>query len=145
MLVQEQIVMPSYDRQGNLNNLVFRYVDEHVSKFWAKWLFSHGRSATFGLHKIDPNKTVYVVEGFFDHVACDQLGMQSVGLGSAFISDMHWKQLEGLKLVFILDSDEVGAEYSNRLKADGHRVWMLKDKFKDPYEYWINKKELEFT
>jgi hypothetical protein len=141
---QDMLVMPSYDRKGILNNLVFRFVDDHISTICAKWLFSHGRQATFGLHKIDPEKPVYVVEGFFDHVACDQMGMQSVGLGSAFISDEHWKQFKDLKLVFILDSDEAGTEHSSRLREQGHKVWMLKDYYKDPYEYWVNGEELSF-
>lgn len=145
MSEQEMLVMPSYDRQGVLNNLVFRFVDVHVSKYWAKWLFSHGRQATFGLHKIDDTKPVYVVEGFFDHVACDQMGMQSVGLGSAFISDAHLKYLEGLNLIFILDSDEAGTNHSNRLKDLGYKVLMLKDLYKDPYDYWVNGKELTFS
>jgi DNA primase len=145
MSVQDMLVMPSYGRSGDLNNLVFRYVDEYVSRYWCKWLFSHGRQATFGLHKIDPSKPVYVVEGFFDYVAMDQMGMQSVGLGSAFISDKHWEFLKDLDLLFILDSDEAGRNHSKKLEDAGHTVLRLRGLYKDPYEYWINKTELQFT
>lgn len=144
MREQDMLVMPSYDRLGNLNNLAFRFVDDYISSFWAKWLFSHGRQATFGAHKIDESKPVYVVEGFFDHVACDQMGIQSVGLGSAFISDAHWEQLKGLDVTFVLDSDEAGVNHAQRLREDGHKVKILKDLYKDPYDYWVNNKDLEF-
>jgi len=132
------MVVPSFDRHYNLNNLVFRFTDEFLSTFCAKWLFSHGRQATFGLHKVDPSKPVYVVEGFFDHVGMEMMGIpNSVGLGSAFISYAHEKFLEGLDLVFVLDSDETGVKYSHRLRDEGRKVILLPDHHKDPYEFAV--------
>lgn len=141
---EEFIICPSYDRQGNLNNLVFRFISDNIVFYMSKWLFSHGRQATFGLHKVDPSQPVFIVEGFYDHVACDLMGIQSVGLGSAFISYDHYRFLEGLDLIFLLDSDETGRRYSQRLAAEGNRVLFLSDEFKDPWEYYQNGKELKF-
>lgn len=136
---------PSYDRNGQLNNLVFRFVDDNISTLMAKWLFSHGRQATFGLHKIDPKKPVNIVEGLYDHIACDLMNEeQTVGLGSAFISDAHWIFLKGLDVRFLLDSDEVGQKYSKQLQADGHKVYFLNDEYKDPWEYYENGKSLKY-
>jgi hypothetical protein len=137
------VAMPSYDRDGRLNNLVFRVVSDQLSQFAAKWLFTHGRQATFGLERVDPTKPVYVVEGFFDYVAMDQMGIQAVGLGSAFISDAHWKFLDGLNLIFLLDSDPVGQRYGKELQEQGHTVRFLGTEYKDPYEYWISNKSIE--
>lgn len=143
--VNSFMVCPSYDRLGNLNNLVFRFVDPHISQLMCKWLFSHGRQATFGLEKVDPSKPVYIVEGFYDYVAMAEMGYQSVGLGSAFISDAHWGFLEGLDLRFLLDADETGRKYTERLREDGHRVCVLSDEYKDPWEYYQNGKDLVFS
>ena len=139
------MVCPSYDRQGELNNLVMRYTHPIVSEIGAKWLFSHGRQATFGLHLIDPLRPVFLVEGFYDYVAMNELGYNAVGLGSAFISPRHWEFLEGLEVVFLLDSDETGRKYSHRMTQEGHKVAWLKDNYKDPYEWWIHEGRVEFV
>lgn len=139
------MVCPSYDRNGALNNLVFRFTDDRICQLMCKWLFSHGRQATFGLEKVDPSKPVYVVEGFFDYVAMTEMGIQSVGLGSAFISEAHWGFLEGLDLRFLLDSDETGRKYSERLRGEGYRVCRLSDEFKDPWEYYQNGRVVAFS
>jgi hypothetical protein len=146
-LTQEEFMTcPSYDRQGNLNCLVFRFVDDHISSLMCKWLFSHGRQATFGLQKVDPSKPVYVVEGLYDHIACDLMEEgQSVGLGSAFASEAHFKFMEGLDIIFLLDSDETGLKYSQRLQREGYKVRFLNDEFKDPWEYFEAGRNLKFN
>jgi DNA primase len=144
---REYMIVPSYDRQGKLNNLAFRFIDEDIVTWMAKWLFSHGRQATFGLEEVDPSKPVLLVEGFFDRVACKLLSggkLQAVGLGSAFISDYHWRFLKGLDCRFLLDSDETGRRYSKELKEEGHKVYMLSDEFKDPWEFYENGRDLKF-
>lgn len=145
MVKAETLVIPSYDRNGVLNNLVFRFIDQDIESICAKWLFSHGRQATFGLEKLDPSKPVYIVEGFFDYVAMSEMGYQVVGLGSAFISDAHWKFLEGLEVVFLLDSDDVGYRYSEELKRQGNQVKFLENSHKDPYEHWIATASLRIS
>lgn len=141
---KEFMMVASYDRRGVFNNLVFRFIDEDIATWMAKWLFSHGRQATFGLESIDPTKPVILVEGFFDYVACREMGLNAVGLGSAFISSYHWRFLEGLNVCFLLDSDETGSKYSLRLKDEGQKVLILKDTYKDPWEYYQNGQELSW-
>jgi DNA primase len=136
----------SRDRLGNVNNIVFRFTRENICQIRAKWLFSHGRQATFGLDKVDPTKPVHIVEGFYDWVAMVEMGYtNTVGLGSAFISEAHERFLEGLELVFVLDSDETGKKYSDRLRGEGRQVLYLNDECKDPYEYWIQKGTLRLN
>lgn len=138
------MLVPSYDRQGNLNNLVFRFVNPYICSASAKWLFTHGRQATFGLELVDPSKPVWVVEGFFDYVAMREMGYQAVGLGSAFVSDKHMEFLQGLDLIFLLDSDETGVRHSMKLQTQGHKTKFLDPIMKDPYEYYRTGVELKF-
>lgn len=137
---EEQLVFPSYDRNHHLNNIALRHLSPDISRIAAKWWFSHGRQATFGLERVDPSKPVYIVEGWFDWVACEEMGIQSVGLGSAFISDAHYRYLDGLDLIFLLDSDDVGRKYSERLEEEGCKVHYLSSEYKDPWEFYINGK-----
>jgi hypothetical protein len=144
--LEETMTCLSRDRQGQVNNIVFRFTEGPVAKIMAKWLFSHGRQATFGLDRIDPTKPVYVVEGFFDYIAMVEMGFtNTIGLGSAFISEAHERFLDGLQLVFVLDSDEVGKKYTDRLREAGRSVLYLNDELKDPYEYWIQRGTLRFN
>lgn len=142
------LVIPSYDRFGGINNFAFRPVNcSTLEEKVFKWLFSHGRCATFGLHNCTPDKPVTIVEGFFDYVACNEIGItQPVGLGSAFFSDLHLEYLENFKLDILFDSDETGKKYNNQLdNLNVRKQFTLDDDYKDPYDWWINTGEIKYT
>lgn len=134
------LVCPSYDLEGKVNNLAFRVLNPALESL-AKWLFAMGRQATFGLQWVDPKKETLIVEGFFDQVACYECGIQSVGLGSAFMSSAHELYLKNLKLAFLLDSDETGRKYSDLLEKD-HKVLRLSSTYKDPWESWTQTQQI---
>jgi hypothetical protein len=53
--------------------------------------------------------------------------------------------MEGLDIIFLLDSDETGRKYSQRLRSEGHKVLFLDDRYKDPWEYFEAKENLKFV
>lgn len=136
------LAIPSRDLEGRINNIALRVLDPNLSQH-VKWMFTHGRQSTFGLHKVDPQKNSFVVEGFFDYVAMDQLGYQAIGLGSAFPSPGHLEALKGLPLTFCLDQDETGESYMERLKDTGYQVARMKQKAKDPWEAFQTYGQIE--
>jgi hypothetical protein len=135
------LLCPSYDRTGKVNNLAFRVINPALETL-AKWVFAMGRQATFGLQWVDPREETWVVEGFFDQVACYECGIQSVGLGSAFMSEAHLAYLKDLKLAYLFDSDETGRKYSEILEKDHHKVLRLSKEFKDPWESWTQTQQI---
>jgi hypothetical protein len=134
------LLCPSYDRTGKVNNLAFRVINPALETL-AKWMFAMGRQATFGLQWVDPKEETWIVEGFFDQVACHECGIQSVGLGSAFMSEAHLAYLKDLKLAYLFDSDETGRKYSEILEKD-HKVLRLSKEFKDPWESWTQTQQI---
>jgi hypothetical protein len=141
------VVAPSYDRHGHLNCLAFRTCSSELEPH-CKWVFSHGRCATFGLNLVfDTKKPVTLVEGLFDQIACNELGFsQPVGLGSAFISDEHHPHLEELENVWpMFDSDEVGQRYTHLAAGmkNVQGVYRLHSAHKDPYDWWANEGRID--
>lgn len=126
------VLVPSRDRDGLINNLALRVVDGRLSPH-CKWMFTHGRQATFGLEKIDPSKEVYIVEGFFDQVAMEQVGYQAVGLGSPIPSTWHMDFLKGLDLVYCFDQDSVGEVNMKEFGSKG-KLARMDIVAKDPWD-----------
>jgi hypothetical protein len=139
----EYLVCVSRDKTGKINNLGFRVLNPLLETQVAKWLFSHGRQATFGLQNIEDR--AIIVEGFFDSLALWECGYPAVGLGSAGVSPAHLEFLKNLRLSFLMDSDETGTNVSKELMTQGHRVLKLNSIEKDPFEAWIKTKTLNFT
>jgi len=145
------LVMPSFDNEGQLNNLAFRVLDPTIESKAFKWLFSHGRQATFGLNRVlDPRKPITVIEGYFDYVACKECGMsQPVALGSAFFSPFHLRYLKqlGSPIDVLFDSDTTGKKYTQMLEplADQlNRVLVLDPLHKDPWDWWTKEGEVRY-
>jgi len=136
------IVIPSYDSAGRLNNMAFRVTDSYIESNIFKWLFSHGRQATFGLQDCEPDKPITIVEGFFDYVACIESGMVNiVGLGAAAISPWHSKLIQKVsKDVYTLfDNDITGSTHATE-DVDGLKILgsiNLADNYKDPFDCWV--------
>jgi DNA primase len=138
----EYLVCVSRDKTGKINNLGFRVLEPVLESKVAKWIFSHGRQATFGLHDIEDR--AIVVEGFFDSLALWECGYPAVGLGSVAVSPFHWEFLKNLQLSFLLDNDETGRNSSMDLKAKGHKILKLNSTAKDPFDAWQLNKNLQF-
>lgn len=127
----EFYTVPSYDRDGNLNEIAFRIIDQSQVHGAFKWLFSSGQQSTFGLQNVDPSKPVYVVEGAWDYMALTESGEANVvGLGSVLLTDLHKKNLKGLDIVHCMDMDTYGI--STRSTSD--KYCFFTPSGKDPYD-----------
>ena len=77
------LVVPSRDRNGEINEIGFRLLNQEKVKEAFKWLFPYGQQATFGLHLCDTDEQLLLVEGFQDMIAFRESGYNNVvGLGS---------------------------------------------------------------
>jgi len=103
----------------------------------------------FSKKNIIKSNNVYIVEGYFDHIALDQAGIKnSVAICGTAFSNIHFYKLAKYcdKLTFILDSDEAGQKSAERIyskfinKGLKLRFLNFPKNYKDVDEYLADEK-----
>lgn len=128
------MVCPSRNKEGTINEIGFRLLNQEQVNNAFKWLFVFGQQGTFGLHLCDISKKLLLCEGFLDMIAFRESGYSNtVGLGSVTLTKGHEEQLAGYKWIFCQDMDSFGM-FSR--KDDLDKTCFYYPQGKDPYEVW---------
>lgn len=141
----EFLVHFSRDINGNLNGFGLRLLGnrKQLVENSFKWLFPMGQHCTFGLQNLNDNKDIILVEGFSDYMAASESGYYNViGLGSIDITNGHKYFLpENRNYHFCYDQDGYGYRKKKEFKQF---VFFIPEKFKDPYEAFLNNGKVDF-
>ncbi len=110
------IVVPAFTRYGRITGLLKRHIPmEGTEAKGGRWLctFDSNKSDPLFLHRYKNVNTLTIVEGIFDAAYMQALGIDTVALGQAVLTDRH---IEGLKekgvsrVLIALDNDLPGAD-----------------------------------
>lgn len=131
----EFMVVPSRGWDGQINEIGFRLLNMERVNHAFKWLFPYGQRATFGLNLCSSEQSLLLCEGFLDMVAFRESGYtNSVGLGSAIVTEAHKQELKNDNCIMCNDMDTVGmAMRRNNPKS----FCFYSPNGKDPYEVWM--------
>ena len=151
------LVFPIYSEYGDAIGISGRTLlndeDRHVIGIPKYKNSSYKKSSIlYGLNhskeSILEKNNVYVVEGYFDHIAMDMAGIKnSVAICGTAFSQNHFVKLARYadKITFILDSDDAGRRAAcgiyNKFLNKGIKVRFLKspEGYKDVDEYFSDK------
>jgi len=107
------VSFPSFDANGVCKGIVFRTIG-YVKKskpFRNIYKFFNTNPSSYLFNKYNLNKydTLFLVEGVFDYIALDSIGIDNVITASAVsLSDTHYDLLKNKKLIVIFDNDKGG-------------------------------------
>lgn len=137
-------VCPSFNEKGKCEAIGFRVTDKDSVLDSFKWLFTCGNNIIYGKNTVNKNKDCYIVEGFRDYVALNELGYNVIGLGSVVISKIQEEYINTLtNPILLLDNDNFGLKKSLQYK-DKYRISTLVNTTeKDAYDTWIKYNNLE--
>lgn len=129
------VTIPSFNTHGDCVGICLRAIkhkrigdDKNLFKFH----FLNAPDYLFGEHVIDKYSTVYVVEGVFDVIALNRIGIQNVVcLGNTTMSPWQYNKLRDKKLIFIMDNDLGGQNgimrFRNTYPMHDARFYLLPD------------------
>ena len=131
-------VCPSYNEHNEIEAIGFRVVNTESVLNSFKWLFTCGNNIIYGKNTVRKNEPCYIVEGFRDYVALNELGYNVIGLGSVTISKQQEEYIDGLNApILLLDNDSFGLKKTLQYK-NKYRIATLVQTFeKDAYDTWI--------
>lgn len=135
------VTIPSF-KDGAGRGVCYRsmaFVKKVSFKNLYKFQFSHGPSFCFGEENLDKFDKFFVVEGVFDMLALERIGIEnSIALGNNTFSEYQNKKLKDKKLTFIFDNDKGGLFGLHRLgkyikKKDSNilKITVVPEKGKD--------------
>jgi len=107
------VTIPSFDKDKICKGIVGRVVgyvpkDESMRNIY-KFFNTNPSTYFLGENILDSYEWVYLVEGVFDLMALDRIGIKNVVTASATsISDKHVNKLKGIKVAAVFDNDKGG-------------------------------------
>jgi DNA primase len=127
---KNHIIFPVRDREGTLQGVVRRQVGGRGPKYI---IDNFTKSMTlFGIHKVQPDKPVIVLEGLIDVLKAYQFGYNAVALQGTSINSYQVEQLSFVtdEVWVALDNDEAGRReqrnVARRLTGGFRRVYLLR-------------------
>ena len=137
-------VCPAFDTNGKCEAIGFRIVDKNTVLNSFKWLFTCGNNIIYGKNTVNKNSTCYVVEGFRDYIALNELGYNVIGLGSVVISKSQEEYLDTLNdVMLLLDNDNFGLQKTIQYKDKYKVATLVGSKEKDAYDTWIKNGKID--
>lgn len=131
-------VCPSFNEQNEIEAIGFRVVNTESVLNSFKWLFTCGNNIIYGKNTVDKNEPCYIVEGFRDYVALNELGYNVIGLGSVSISKQQEEYIDGLNApILLLDNDSFGLKKTLQYKNKYRIATLVQTLEKDAYDTWI--------
>lgn len=118
---ENRIILPSYDEDGELNFFVTRTINKKEKKFKYLNCEIEKKTIIFNEHLIDWEKTIFIVEGPFDHIVLPN----SIPLLGKQMSDLLFKNLyynTEAKIVLVLDPDAWSKAVNIYNKLDAGRL-----------------------
>ena len=144
---RNRIMFPIIDHRGDLVGFGGRTIGEDDAKYInsAEGPLYNKSKVLYGLHyakeTIRESKTVILVEGYFDVIACHQVGVSNaVAVSGTALTEEHAKMLKRYtdKVVLCLDQDKAGKDAAERsfilCKNEGLAVNSIALEQKDPDE-----------
>lgn len=114
-----KLIAPYRDQTGNIIGLAARDINHDQSSKFGKYIYTKGlaRSSTlFGIHQINKDKPLIIVEGIFDSLSAKANGIENVvALGGSGMSARQLNLLDKLHVKDVklcLDNDTAGIKAS---------------------------------
>lgn len=125
------MVAISRNRNGIIDGIGLRILDQTRVEESFKWLFPFGQDCTFGLH-LDNGNEMILCEGFQDMIALRECGYNAVGLGSGVITPEHLDKIDQ-EFIYCGDMDNFGMMY----RESNIKHCFFAPKGKDPYDTFL--------
>lgn len=117
-----KMVMPFYDKEGDLMGLAGRDIKYNEDSRFGKYIYSKGlaKSSTMvGIHEVDKDKPLTIVEGMLDALHAKAQGIENVvALGGTGINIRQLELIDSLNIKEInlcLDNDRAGREATENI------------------------------
>ena len=144
---RNRLMFPIFDHQGNIVGFGGRTLGEDDAKYInnAEGPLYHKSSVLYGLEKaketMRETKSIVMVEGYFDVLACHRVGVQNVvAVSGTALTQQHVKIIKRMceKVVLCLDQDQAGKDAARRAfhlcSEEGIHVHVVALPDKDPDE-----------
>jgi DNA primase len=123
---QNRVVIPSYDKDGNLNYFVTRSISKYTKKFKYLNPSVDKTEIIFNEHLIDWNKTVFLVEGAFDHIVIpNSIPLLGKKLYDKLFNEIYFKSKSFIIIVLDPDAYDDAVCIFNKLNAGKLRKKIL--------------------
>lgn len=117
-----KMIMPFYGKEGEIMGLTGRDIKYNEDSRFGKYIYSKGlaRSSTMlGIHEIDKNKPLTIVEGMLDALHAKAVGIDNVvALGGTGINIRQLELIDSFNIKAInlcLDNDRAGREATENI------------------------------
>ena len=128
-------VCPAYNENNEIEAIGFRIVNPEIVKKSFKWIFTCGNNIIYGKNTVDKEKPCYIVEGYRDYIALNELGINCIGLGSVVISEQQEEYIKTLKEpILLLDNDNFGLQKTMQYKDKYKIATLVGTKEKDSWD-----------
>ena len=111
-----RITIPLYDRNGKIVSFSGRLINDNKNKNDVKYINGHSSPIfekggfLYNLNNAKAGKTAVVVEGYFDVMMLDKIGINAVSINTSQVSIKQAKLLKRYfkQIILMLDGDEAG-------------------------------------
>lgn len=126
LLEEERIIIPFFDESCSVFALQGRAIGKSNMRYITIKI-DEDKPKIFGLERIDPNKTVYVVEGPIDSLFVDN----ALAMAGSDVDKSFFKRYEDV--VFILDNEPRNLQIVKKMESiinDGYKIFVWPEKIK---------------
>lgn len=132
---QNRVVIPSYDKDGNLNYFITRSISKYTKKFKYLNPDADKTQIIFNEQLIDWNKTIFLVEGVFDHIVIpNSIPLLGKKLYDKLFDEIYFKSNSFIIIVLDPDAYDDAVKIFNKLNAGRLRKKVLINLMPEDYD-----------